>query len=135
MPRTKYASRLRRRWERDWTIERVLLIHVLELLGRRSYAHYVVFRCADSLDGMNEYYESIVMQDADHPQAILAYELNCRALPSANGAPLRVRVERQLGYNMVMYIVRAELVESFAQTEDGKGGYWEYQGCEWYAGI
>ncbi len=113
----------------------VPLSNVLELTGRLPRARYVVFRCADSLDGVTDYYESIGMQDADHPQTILTYELNGRPLPIANGAPLRVRVERQLGYKMAKYIMRIELVESFAQIEGGKGGYWEDQGYEWYAGI
>jgi DMSO/TMAO reductase YedYZ molybdopterin-dependent catalytic subunit len=113
----------------------VPLSTVLELSGRLPRARFVIFRCADSLDGISDYYESIDMQDADHPQTILAYELNGRPLPIANGAPLRVRVERQLGYKMAKYIMRIELVESFAQIEGGKGGYWEDQGYEWYAGI
>ena len=66
---------------------------------------------------------------------ILAYELNDKTLPIANGAPLRVRIERQLGYKMAKYILRIELVDSFANIADGKGGYWEDQGYQWYAGI
>jgi DMSO/TMAO reductase YedYZ molybdopterin-dependent catalytic subunit len=75
------------------------------------------------------------MADAHHPQTILAYELNDDDLPVANGAPLRVRIERQLGYKMAKYIMRIELVESFARIGGGKGGYWEDEGYEWYAGI
>ena len=83
----------------------------------------------------HKYYESIDMDDAYHPQTILAYELNGARLPIANGAPIRVRIERQLGYKMAKYIMRIELVESFAGFGEGKGGYWEDQGYEWYAGI
>ena len=86
-------------------------------------------------DGSSPYYESIDMEDAYHPQTILAYELNDKTLPVANGAPLRVRVERQLGYKMAKYVMRIELVESFEKIAGGKGGYWEDQGYEWYAGI
>ena len=68
-------------------------------------------------------------------QTIMAYELNDKALPVANGAPLRLRVERQLGYKHAKYVMRMELVESFAKIAAGKGGYWEDQGYEWYAGI
>jgi DMSO/TMAO reductase YedYZ molybdopterin-dependent catalytic subunit len=82
-----------------------------------------------------KYYESIDFDDALHPQTILAYELNGAPLPIANGAPLRVRVERQLGYKMAKYIMRVEVVASFAHIGDGNGGYWEDQGYEWYAGI
>ncbi|MEP7084546.1 MAG: molybdopterin-dependent oxidoreductase, partial [Betaproteobacteria bacterium] len=66
---------------------------------------------------------------------ILAYELNDKPLPVGNGAPVRLRVERQLGYKQAKYIMRIELVDSFAAIAGGKGGYWEDQGYEWYAGI
>jgi len=99
-------------------------------------AKFVVFHCADSLeDGGPPYYESIDMDDAYHEQTILAYELNDEPLPVANGAPLRLRVERQLGYKMAKYVMRIELVESLAGIGDGNGGYWEDQGYQWYAGI
>jgi DMSO/TMAO reductase YedYZ molybdopterin-dependent catalytic subunit len=70
-----------------------------------------------------------------HPQTILAYELNDHILPVEHGAPIRLRLERQLGYKMAKYVMRIELVESFKSIEGGKGGYWEDQGYEWYAGI
>ena len=73
--------------------------------------------------------------DALHPQTILAYEINDRPLPVEYGAPLRLRVERQLGYKMAKYVMRVELVETFAAFGRGKGGYWEDRGYEWYAGI
>ena len=98
-------------------------------------ANYVVFRCMDSdSDGAN-YYESIDLIDAVHPQTILAYEMNDRPLPVANGAPLRLRVENQLGYKQAKYIRALEFVASFEKIADGKGGYWPDQGYEWYAGI
>lgn len=101
-------------------------------------ARFVVFHCADSFsedDGSTPYYESIDMDDAYHPQTLLAYRLNDAELPVTNGAPLRLRVERQLGYKQAKYVMRLELVESFASIGDGKGGYWEDQGYQWYAGI
>ncbi len=115
----------------------VPLHDILSLAQPQSNARYVVFHCADPMeeDGSHKYYESIDMEDAQHPQTILAYELNGAALPVANGAPIRVRVERQLGYKMAKYIMRIELVESFANIAGGNGGYWEDQGYQWYAGI
>ena len=102
-------------------------------------ARYVVFRCLDSIErglsGDVKYYGSIDLIDARHPQTILAYGLNGRPLPVENGAPLRVRVERQLGYKMPKYIHRIELVDSFAALGLGKGGYWEDRGYDWYGGI
>jgi DMSO/TMAO reductase YedYZ molybdopterin-dependent catalytic subunit len=96
----------------------------------------VVFHCADSLDDSGApYYESIDMEDAYHEQTILAYDLNDAVLPVKNGAPLRLRVERQLGYKMAKYVMRIELVDSLAGIGGGNGGYWEDQGYQWYAGI
>jgi hypothetical protein len=83
----------------------------------------------------DRYYESIALVDAFHPQTILAYEMNDQALPVAHGAPLRLRVERQLGYKMAKYVMRVEAVDEFATIRGGRGGFWEDLGYEWYAGI
>ena len=104
-------------------------------------ARFVLFRCFDSMDAPSadgrdsRYYESIDFDDARHPQTILAYDLNDRPLPVSNGAPLRCRVERQLGYKQAKYVSSIELVDSFAAIRGGKGGYWEDEGYEWYGGI
>jgi DMSO/TMAO reductase YedYZ molybdopterin-dependent catalytic subunit len=115
----------------------VPLHQVLALAQPQPNARFVVFHCADPMeaDGTHKYYESVDMEDAYHPQTLLAYELNSAALPVPNGAPIRLRVERQLGYKMAKYVMRIELVESFAHIAGGKGGYWEDEGYEWYAGI
>jgi DMSO/TMAO reductase YedYZ molybdopterin-dependent catalytic subunit len=118
----------------QWT--GVPLSAVLRLAAPRAEARYVVFHCADPMDeDGSKYYESIDFDDALHPQTILAYALNGAPLPIANGAPLRIRIERQLGYKMAKYIMRIEVVASFAHIGGGNGGYWEDQGYEWYAGI
>ena len=107
--------------------------------GPTGAARFVVFRCYDvierSLAGGILYYESIDMIDAHHPQTILAYGMNGADLPVANGAPLRLRVERQLGYKHAKYVMRIEAVADFAHLGGGKGGFWEDRGYEWYAGI
>ncbi len=115
----------------------VPLATVLEAVKPTAAARYVVFHCADPMesDGSSPYYESIDMEDALHPQTILAYDLNDKVLPIPNGAPLRLRVERQLGYKHAKYLMRIEVVDSFDKIAGGKGGYWEDQGYEWYAGI
>ena len=114
----------------------VPLSDLLVLARPTLAARYVVFHCADPMDDDgNRYYESIDLEDARHPQTILAYELNGKTLPIANGAPIRVRIERQLGYKMAKYIMRIELVAELTNLNGGKGGYWEDQGYEWYAGI
>jgi len=81
------------------------------------------------------YYESIDLTDAFHPQTILAYDMNGKTLPVSNGAPLRLRLERQIGYKQAKYVMRIEVVDSLAPFGDGQGGYWEDRGYEWYAGI
>ncbi len=112
---------------------------LLDKAGLKDNARYIVFHCADSLemtlDGSGQYYESIDLIDAYHPQTILAYEMNGATLPVAHGAPLRLRVERQLGYKHAKYIMRIEAVSDFAQIGRGQGGFWEDRGYEWYAGI
>lgn len=117
----------------------VQLSRVLDTVGVKPEVRYVVFHCYDALEktlsGPDYYYESIDMVDVRHPQTILALKMNDKPLPVANGAPLRVRVERQLGYKMAKYIKSIELVKSFADIKGGKGGFWEDRGYEWYAGI
>lgn len=114
----------------------VQLSHVLEQVKPHPSARYVVFYCADPMDDLGtRYYESIDMEDAWHAQTLLAYELNDTPLPIRNGAPIRVRVERQLGYKMAKYIMRIALVDRLDDIAGGKGGYWEDRGYEWYAGT
>ena len=108
------------------------LMHKVEPLPQAQYA---VFHCADVDYQGTPYYESMAVQDAFHPQTILAYELNGRPLDVPHGAPLRLRFERQLGYKHAKYVTRIQLVESLRDIGGGKGGYWEDQGYEWYAGI
>jgi len=108
---------------------------LLDAAGLRTSARYLIFHCADRYS-QADYYESIDLIDAFHPQTILAWALNDAILPIANGAPLRLRVERQLGYKHAKYVQRIEAVESLAGQGLGKGGYWEdYHDYEWYAGI
>ena len=113
------------------------LAALLAVVQPKPDARFVVFHCADPMEanGASPYYESIDLDDAYHAQTILAYELNDKTLPVANGAPLRLRVERQLGYKHAKYVMRIELVDSFARIAGGNGGYWEDNGYEWYAGI
>lgn len=116
----------------------VPLSHVLAAVQPTAQARYVVFHCADPMerDGTGLYYESIDMEDAYHPQTILAYGLNDGVLPMGNGAPLRLRVERQLGYKHAKYLMRLELVDTLEDIYGGNGGYWEdSNGYQWYAGI
>lgn len=111
------------------------LSHVLRMAGLAERARYIVFHCADRL-GQAPYYESIDLADAMHPQTILAWRMNGKPLPEAHGAPLRLRVERQLGYKHAKFVMRIEAVASLKGLYGGKGGYWEDSlGYHWYAGI
>jgi DMSO/TMAO reductase YedYZ molybdopterin-dependent catalytic subunit len=108
---------------------------LLRRAGLRDNARYVVFHCADDFSGA-PYYESIDLADAFHPQTILAWGMNGARLPVPHGAPLRLRVERQLGYKQAKFVMRVEARASLAGLYGGNGGLWEDRaGYEWYAGI
>jgi DMSO/TMAO reductase YedYZ molybdopterin-dependent catalytic subunit len=107
---------------------------ILDMARLKPEARYIVFRCADMLEGA-PYYESIDLVDAFHPQTIVAHQLNGAPLPVKNGAPLRMRIERQLGYKHAKYVQAIEAVASLDGIAGGKGGFWEDKGYQWYAGI
>ena len=107
---------------------------ILAMAGLRDAAKFVVFRCADKF-GEAPYYESCDLDDALHPQTIIAHQLNGEPLPERNGAPLRLRIERQLGYKHAKFLTAIEAVAGLAGIEGGKGGYWEDRGYQWYAGV
>jgi DMSO/TMAO reductase YedYZ molybdopterin-dependent catalytic subunit len=109
---------------------------VLNMAQLSPEARFIVLYCADELEPNDGgYYESIDLVDAFHPQTLLAYSLNDKPLAIANGAPLRLRVERQLGYKQAKYLMRIEAVAKLGDIGGGRGGYWEDRGYEWYAGI
>jgi len=111
------------------------LAPLLQSVGLKPDARYLVLHCADTLGRDGKYYESIDLIDVFHPQTILAYDMNGAALTEPHGAPLRLRVERQLGYKHAKYVMGIEAVSSFANMRGGRGGFWEDLGYEWYAGI
>lgn len=113
----------------------VPLGQIIEHVQAEPHAKYVVFHCMDTDSNGNHYYESIDFEDATHPQTILAYEMNDKPLLVEHGAPLRLRVETQLGYKHAKYIRSLEFVADYKKIAQGKGGYWEDRGYEWYAGI
>ncbi len=117
----------------EWT--GVPLSRVLALAAPRAEARFVYFRSMDTIErglaGSVRYWESLDWRDATHPQTILAYGMNGAPLPVPNGAPLRLRVERQLGYKMAKYLAGIEVVPALTD----QGSYWAERGYDWYAGI
>ena len=117
----------------EWTGPQ--LSTLLDAAELKPQARFIVFRCADNLNG-DDYYESVDLVDAYHPQTIVAHLLNGQPLPIRNGAPLRMRIERQLGYKHAKYLTAIEAVASLDDIGRGQGGYWEDRaGYQWYAGI
>jgi DMSO/TMAO reductase YedYZ molybdopterin-dependent catalytic subunit len=113
----------------------VQLGYLLKKARVQPSAHFVVFHCADRFDG-TPYYESVDLIDAFHPQTLLAYAMNGEPLSVGHGAPLRLRVERQLGYKQAKYVMRIEVVAVLSRIGRGRGGFWEDEvGYDWYAGI
>ena len=114
----------------------VPLAYLLELARLKPGARHVVFHCFDDLAGDgSRYYESIDFVDAYHPQTIVAHSLNGSPIPIANGAPVRMRIERKLGYKQPKYVRLIEVVDSYRRIAGGRGGYWEDRGYDWYGGI
>jgi DMSO/TMAO reductase YedYZ molybdopterin-dependent catalytic subunit len=113
----------------------VRLSDVLGIVQPRRDARYVVFHCMDRDEQDLPYYESLDLEEARHPQALLALRMNGVSVPVEHGAPVRLRVPTQLGYKSAKWIARIEIVNTFAHLYGGGGGYWEDQGYEWYAGI
>jgi DMSO/TMAO reductase YedYZ molybdopterin-dependent catalytic subunit len=80
-------------------------------------------------------YDSIDVDEANHPQTLLAWGMNGNDLPVPFGGPLRMRVPRQLGYKSTKYINRLVLTDSLADWGEGKGSVDADGGYSWYAGI
>ena len=112
---------------------------VLDMAGVKPEARFCVYHCFDNiqktLSGEIFYYESSDLVDAYHPQTILSYGLNDQVLPVSNGAPVRLRVERALGYKQPKYLHTIELVDDLRPFGQGRGGYWPDNGYDWYGGI
>jgi DMSO/TMAO reductase YedYZ molybdopterin-dependent catalytic subunit len=112
----------------EWT--GVPLSHVLETVGIHPQARYVVYSSIDP-----DWWDSIDMADALHPQTVLAYGLNGGELPVGNGGPLRMRVPRQLGYKSVKFITRLTVTDNLKGFGKGLGSAAPEGGYAWYAGI
>ena len=108
----------------------VPLSHVLNLVGTLPQARYVVYQSFQP-----DWWESIDMADAMHPQTLVSYSMNGGELPVGFGGPLRLRVPRQLGYKSVKYITRITVTDSLKRFGKGLGSASPEAGYAWYAGI
>ncbi len=108
----------------------VALAHILDLVGTLPQARYVVYRSFQP-----DWWESIDMADALHPQTLVAHGMNGGELPVKFGGPLRLRVPRQLGYKSVKYITRLTVTDSLKRFGKGLGSASPEGGYAWYAGI
>ena len=106
------------------------LFHILHEVGTLPQARYVVYRSIQP-----DWWESIDMADAMHPQTLVAHGMNGGELPVPFGGPLRLRVPRQLGYKSVKYITRLTVTDSLKPFGKGLGSASPEAGYAWYAGI
>jgi DMSO/TMAO reductase YedYZ molybdopterin-dependent catalytic subunit len=111
----------------EWT--GVQLSTVLNAVGIRPQARYIVFYTVD------DWWDSLDMADAWHPQTLLAYGMNGRDLPIPHGAPVRLRVERQLGYKNLKYVSQITVTDTVKDIGKGQGAVGAENGYSWYAGI
>jgi DMSO/TMAO reductase YedYZ molybdopterin-dependent catalytic subunit len=108
----------------------VPLSHILDTVGTLPQARYVIYRSIQP-----DWWESIDMADALHPQTLVTYGMNGGELPVGFGGPLRLRVPRQLGYKSVKYITRLTVTDSLKPFGKGLGSAAPEAGYAWYAGI
>jgi DMSO/TMAO reductase YedYZ molybdopterin-dependent catalytic subunit len=106
------------------------LIEVLNAVGLLPQARFVAYFSIDK-----DWWESIDMADALHPQTLLTWGMNDGDLPVAFGGPLRLRVPRQLGYKSVKYITHLTVTDSMKSFGKGLGSASPEAGYAWYAGI
>jgi DMSO/TMAO reductase YedYZ molybdopterin-dependent catalytic subunit len=103
---------------------------VLDRVGILPQAKYVVYFSIQP-----DWWDSVDMDDALHPQTLVAYGMNGGELPVGNGGPLRLRVPRQLGYKNVKYITRLTVTDDLKRFGRGLGSSSPEAGYAWYAGI
>jgi DMSO/TMAO reductase YedYZ molybdopterin-dependent catalytic subunit len=108
----------------------VPLSHVLDVVGTQPQARYVVYFSIDP-----DWWESMDMADALHPQTFLTYGMDGGELPVGNGGPLRMRLPRQLGYKSVKFITHLTVTDSLKKFGKGLGSASPEGGYAWYAGI
>src|SRR5262245_13238673 len=112
-------------WDVIGSFGGVRVAHFLAHVGAAPHARYLQVTCAD------DYYESIDMASAQHPQSLLCYEMYGEPLSRTHGAPLRLVMPVKLGYKQAKYIVGLRVTDVLS----AKRGYWEDRGYGWYGGL
>ena len=113
----------------------VPLARLLALVKPSASARYVMFYSYDRDDQGTPFYGSLDLHQSVHPQTQLALKLNDKPIDADHGGPVRLRIPTQLAYKSTKWVQRIEIVADFKKIYGGKGGYWEDNGYEWYAGI
>jgi DMSO/TMAO reductase YedYZ molybdopterin-dependent catalytic subunit len=112
-------------WEAIGNFGGATMASFLEIAGADPAARFLELECAD------DYYQSIDMASARHPQSLLAYEMYDRPLDRGHGAPLRLAMPTKLGYKQAKYLTRLKVSHALGSRR----GLWEDQGYSWYGGI
>jgi DMSO/TMAO reductase YedYZ molybdopterin-dependent catalytic subunit len=115
-------------WSATGTWRGVGLRTILAMVRPMPRARFVVFSCFDTDADGRPFYESLELQEANHPESLLALDLNDRPLDVAHGGPVRLHAPTQRGYKNVKWLRRIELVSSIDHIAGGRGGYWEDRG-------
>ncbi|MBI4892703.1 MAG: molybdopterin-dependent oxidoreductase [Acidobacteria bacterium] len=112
----------------EWT--GVPLSHILELAGAKPEARHVVY-----FSQQHGWWDSLDMDEALHPQTLIAHTMNGQSLPVGHGGPLRMRVPKQLGYKNVKFVARLTVTDDIRKFSKGLGSASPEFGYSWYAGI
>lgn len=107
----------------------------LKLVRPMPQARYVIFKSFDHDGNGAQFYGSLDLVQAAHPQTQLALDLNGKPIDAAHGGPVRLRIPTQLAYKSTKWVKSIQVVASFEHIFGGRGGYWEDNGYAWYAGI
>jgi DMSO/TMAO reductase YedYZ molybdopterin-dependent catalytic subunit len=94
------------------------------MVGADPTARFITVNCAD------DYYESLDMATALHPQTLLCYEMYEQPLTRAHGAPLRLQIPTKIGYKQAKYLTDLKVTHVLDRV-----GYWEDQGYSWFYGL
>ena len=111
-------------WDVIGSFKGAVLSDFLNMVGADPTARFITVNCAD------DYYESLDMATARHPQTLLCYEMYDRPLTREHGAPLRLQIPTKIGYKQAKYLTELRVTHVL-----DKVGYWEDQGYSWFYGL